>query len=222
MSFSTEWDALYQANAHLSVWPWSDLVSYVHRYAPPRNGYSRVLELGCGAGANIPLFLKLGAEYRGVDGSETIIRRLQEIYPQLKDHLAVADFTREIPFEGPFDLVVDRVSLPHNDTPAIERTLARVHSLLRPGGLMIGIDWFSAQHVDSGKGERVDSHTRRNLPQDSHLANTGMVHFFDREHLTRLLAQSGLELKRLEHKQKQTQVPAGDLLAWWDFVAVRT
>lgn len=221
MTFSTEWDALYQGNTHLSVWPWSDLVSYVHRYAHPRNGYARVLELGCGAGANIPLFLKLGAQYQGIDGSETIVERLRQTYPQLRDQLAVGDFTRDIPFEGPFDLVVDRVSLPHNDTAAIARTLRRVHGLLRPGGLLIGIDWFSDQHVDSARGERVDAHTRKNLPEDSHLANTGMVHFFDAGHLTDLLVQAGLEPRRLEHKQKRTHLPAGEALAWWDFVAVR-
>ena len=37
----------------MSIWPWSDLVSYVMRYVPPNFAEFKVLELGCGAGANI-------------------------------------------------------------------------------------------------------------------------------------------------------------------------
>ena len=57
MSFSNEWDESYKKNTHLSIWPWSDLVSYVMRYARPENPKNcNVLELGCGAGANIDFF----------------------------------------------------------------------------------------------------------------------------------------------------------------------
>ncbi|MGN5030804.1 hypothetical protein ACTFBV_20625 [Aeromonas rivipollensis] len=59
MAFSNEWDEQYKNNHHMSIWPWSDLVSSIYRYANPKNGYKRVLELGCGAGANIPLFCLL-------------------------------------------------------------------------------------------------------------------------------------------------------------------
>ena len=56
MNFSKEWEERYRENTHLSVWPWSNLISYVMRYARPENKDFSVLELGCGAGANIPFF----------------------------------------------------------------------------------------------------------------------------------------------------------------------
>ena len=37
----------------MSIWPWSDLVSYVMRYTKINENY-KVLEIGCGSGANIP------------------------------------------------------------------------------------------------------------------------------------------------------------------------
>lgn len=40
----------------------------------------RVLELGCGAGANIPFFAAINAEYYGIEGSSTQVKRLQEQY----------------------------------------------------------------------------------------------------------------------------------------------
>ena len=56
MSFSEEWNHAYEKNTNLSTWPWSDLVSYVKRFTKLDKN-SKVLELGCGAGANIPFFL---------------------------------------------------------------------------------------------------------------------------------------------------------------------
>ena len=65
MTFSNEWDVIYKDNSQLSIWPWSDLVSLVHKNCKSiitkRDG--KVLELGCGAGANIPLFLSLNLNY---------------------------------------------------------------------------------------------------------------------------------------------------------------
>lgn len=222
MTFSPEWDQLYRDNTHMSIWPWSDLVSYVHRYAKPTHGFQRVLELGCGAGANIPLFLKLGVDYHAIEGSPTIVDTLLQTYPELKGRLVVGDFTAAIPPQGPFDLVVDRVSLPHNTTHDIQRSLEMISEKLRGGGKFIGIDWFSAAHLDATRGEAMDAHTRRNLPFGSHLAGTGAVHFFDEGHLIELLTGAGFSIERLEHKTSTALIPSGQgSLAWWNFVAVK-
>ena len=58
MSFSTEWEERYSANTHLSVWPWSDIVSLVHRHCKP------VIDAGGGvclssAVVQVPIFLYL-------------------------------------------------------------------------------------------------------------------------------------------------------------------
>jgi len=221
MTFSPEWDKLYRDNAHMSIWPWSDLVSYVHRYARPMDGFRKVLELGCGAGANIPFFLKLGVDYCTVEGSPAIVGQLQEHYPALAERIRVGDFTREYPFPGPFDLIVDRGSLIHNTTAGIRSGLALAFTHLRAGGKFIAIDWFSTAHGSAGLGLPADSHTRTAIAS-GHLAGTGNVHFCDREHLQGLLEQAGFRIERLEHKQNDVFVPAGgDRFAWWNFVAVK-
>ena len=35
MGFSQEWEQRYADNTHLSIWPWSDIVSLVHRHCKP-------------------------------------------------------------------------------------------------------------------------------------------------------------------------------------------
>jgi SAM-dependent methyltransferase len=221
MNFSTEWDRVYRGNKQLSRWPWSDLVSYVHRYARPGDGFQRVLELGCGAGANIPFFETLGTDYHGIEGSPSIVQLLHEQFPKIRGRIVVGDFTETIPFDGKFDLVVDRSSITHNVTTAIHRTLGMIFFRLRAGGKFIGIDWFSMEHSDAQLGDALDAWTRTNI-RNGQFSGIGAVHFSNHEHLRELLRESGFEIERLEHKQVDTVVPEGNnRFAAWNFVAVK-
>jgi SAM-dependent methyltransferase len=221
VTFSPEWDAAYGNAKHLSTWPWSDLVSYVLRYARPDGGYRRVLECGCGAGANIPFFANLGMDYFAIEGSGNMVARLHERFPGLKERIAVGDFTQAIPFTETFDLIVDRAALTHNTTQAIRRALSIIFGRVRPGGKLIGVDWFSMEHSDAKLGDAVDAWTRTNI-RNGQFSGVGMVHFSDCEHLRGLLRESGFEIERLEHKQVDTVVPEGhNRFAAWNFVAVK-
>ena len=153
MNFSSEWDICYAQNRHMSVWPWSDLVSLVNKYAHPREDTSpRVLEVGCGAGANISFLRSLKFDYYGIDGSSTIISSLLTQYPDLNERLAVADFTTTIPFDGEFELVVDRSSITHNHEAPIRNALSLIFQKLTRPGIFIGIDWFSTLHSEYHRG----------------------------------------------------------------------
>src|SRR5882762_5991911 len=122
MSFSKEWDVRYSENTHLSVWPWSDLVSYFHRYAKPFSPETKILEIGFGAGANIPFFKSLGVAYSGIEGSQAIHSRVCASFPGLADKLYQGDFL-SFDFAESYDVIVDRASMTHNPTPAIKSGL---------------------------------------------------------------------------------------------------
>ncbi|HET7086172.1 MAG TPA: class I SAM-dependent methyltransferase [Rhizomicrobium sp.] len=220
MTFSREWDTAYKGKQR-AIWPWSDMVSYVNRYARPADGFRRVLEMGCGAGANIPFFVQQGMDYYSIEGSPTIVARLHEAFPELRARILVGDFTAQIPFDGPFDLVVDRASIAHNNVQSIARTLELVFSLLRPGGKFIGIDWFSRAHSAARSGVAVDSHTRTDIPT-AQFAGIGAVYFADQDHIIALLGAAGFVVERLEHKQHRVVIPTqADSPAWWNFVAAK-
>ncbi len=217
MAFSEEWDERYRENTHMSIWPFSDLVGYVMRYARPDHKGYRVLELGCGAGANIPFFKHLGVDYYAIEGSSTIVKSLTERFPELIDKIVVGDFTNDIPFGGDFDLVVDRASLTHNSTAAIKRCLELVFNSLKPGCKFVGIDWFSTVHTDYVKGEfSEDKFTRCNYI-DGPFAKVGQVHFSNQEHLLELFEEFNLEV--LEEKIIDRKIPDKYLLATWNLVA---
>ena len=182
MNFSVEWDSIYKEGKQLAIWPMSDLVSYVMRHAKPSGNQFRVLEIGCGAGANIPFFLSLGVEYFGVEGSSFIVDSLIKRFPMLSDSIKCGDFTIKIPFEGQFDLVVDRSSLTHNSTDAIKKCLNIVSKRLKVGGKYIGIDWFSTNHSEYNKGiVAVDNNTKTDF-KNGQFKDVGNVHFSDKTH----------------------------------------
>lgn len=217
MVFAEEWEKAYQEMTHLSQWPWSDLVSYVMRYPKPLGTQYRVLELGCGAGANIPFFLSLGVEYWALEGSASVVSRLREHFPKLAQQLIVGDFTLPWEVTGPFDLVVDRSSITYCSTAEIRKVLKMVQDVLKPGGWLIGVDWFSTSHgayVNSAPGP--DEYTK--IVYEGHLKNLGQTHFSDGEHLKELLAD--FDLKALEHKIIQPYWPPNaQVVASWKFAA---
>lgn len=218
MNFSKEWDERYKQNTQMSIWPWSDLVSYVMRYSRPSCPEFKVLELGCGAGANIPFFRHLGLEYYAIEGSETIVESLWDRYPELKNNIVIGDITEKIPFTVHFDLVVDRSSLTHNTSAAIRESLSHVLNRLKPKGKYIGIDWFSTLHSDYRNGDPgEDEYTRSNYKKGQ-FANVGRVHFSDKRHLKELFI--AFEIEIMELKTIRREIPEeSQIFASWNLVA---
>jgi SAM-dependent methyltransferase len=218
MGFSQEWDKCYVDNTQLSVWPWSDLVSYFHRYAKPFSSETRVLEIGFGAGANIPFFKALGVNYSGIEGSQAIYSKVREHFPELSDKLYLSDF---LSFEFPekYDVVIDRAAMTHNSTKAIRKGLKHLSNTLQSGGKYIGIDWFSSCHSDYLLGDVIDEFTRSNMLKGQ-FVGVGNVHFSTKKHILELFSEAGFQVTRLEHKKIASEIPnTGHLFASWNLVA---
>lgn len=220
MGFNYEWDRCYTENTQMSVWPWSDVVSLVHRHCKRiiAAGEGRVLELGCGAGANIPLFLALGMDYHAIEGSPTIVKQLHQRYPDLVEKILLGDFTVEQPFPKGFDLLIDRAAVTHNNTASIKNTLEIAIESLNLGGIYIGSDWFSKNHSDFFEGERgVDDFTRKNYTKGQ-FTGVGEVHFSDEAHLRELF--SSFEIIFMEEKLMRCHEPSDKhQFASWNIVA---
>jgi SAM-dependent methyltransferase len=219
MSFSNEWENRYKAKTHLSIWPWSDLVSLVMRHKPIKENF-KVLELGCGAGANIPLFESLGVDYYAIEGSKTIVNQLHKQYSHFKNNIVCGDFTKDIP-DLKFDLIVDRAALTHNNEKSIIECIDKCYNHLFYGGKFIGVDWFSTEYPDYKNGESVsdkaDTWTRTNYI-DGNFANVGMVHFSDKVHLLELF--KNFKILSLTQKKLLETIPSeNDGLSTWNFVA---
>ena len=180
MSFSNKWEKIYKKKSNYAIWPWSEVVSlfYNHfNYDKFKNKKIKVLELGCGAGANIPFFNNKKFDYYAVDGSQTIIKALKIKYPNFKKRLMSCDFTKEIPFREKFDLILDRASITCNNKKSIISSIQLVRKKLKKGGIFFGIDWYSSKSSDSKKGIiDNDKFTRKDM-KNSIFSEAGSFHF---------------------------------------------
>ncbi|MEW6593800.1 MAG: class I SAM-dependent methyltransferase [Thermodesulfobacteriota bacterium] len=198
MTSCDAWENIYAAGRHGSVWPWSELVSLVMRHVRPDGRLLEVLEIGVGAGANIPFVLSIGGRMSAIDGSATAIARLQERFAgEERLHLAVGDFTRSLPFDRRFDMVIDRGSLTHNDEEGTRRTLTLLRQRLKPGGWLFCLSLFAAEMKEAAMGKGgPDCWTRCDI-ENGPLAGTGTVHFWTPEHVRDVF--SSFEIVTLEH-----------------------
>jgi SAM-dependent methyltransferase len=218
MTFSLDWEKQYRNNAHLSVWPWTDLVSLVMRYSGPHNKNFQVLELGCGAGANIPFFHNLKVMYSSLEGSINMVEKIKKKYSVYSRTIKVADFTREIPFRTKFDLVVDRASLTCNSDEDIRYCLKILTPKIKSGGKYIGIDWYSTLHSEYKKGYSDSDLFTRNGFTSGQFTGLGRVHFSNEKHIRELFSDFQFEL--LEHKIIHKIIPDSKyVFASWNFVA---
>lgn len=220
MGFSQEWDQVYQAGEHLSVWPWSNLISLVYRYAKPKRNM-KVLEVGCGAGANIRFFQSLNVDYYAIEGSASMVEKLQKAYTGERIHIVQGDFTKKLSFLGGqrFDLIVDRSALTHNATDDIQNALKLIHEYLSDDGIFIGIDWHSVKQTASMEvAESIDSHTK--VFFEGYYKGLGRVHFSDEIHLRNLL--SDFQIKLLEETVTTIYEPSErGIHASWNFVVTK-
>ena len=218
MSFSKEWDIRYKNNTHMSIWPWIDLISNFMKFYNHKKSKVNVLELGCGAGANIPFFLSLKTEYFGIDGSQIIIKNLKKKFPDIKNNLVVEDFCKKIPFERKFDFIIDRAAITHNPTNEIKNIIDLVHQKLSKNGIFIGIDWFSTKHSEYKNGDKTNDFFTKNNFKTGQFKKVGNVHFSNKKHLLDMF--EGFKIEILEEKIVKRKIPNDNkIIAAWNIVA---
>lgn len=124
------WESIHSSKSW-GRWPNEALVRFICTRRP-----GRVLELGCGQGANLVMMSKEGCEVYGLDISKSAVMKARE---NLQHFCAYANVqvgdVRELKDNRlTFDAVVDVACLMHLDEEGAKRTVAHVHKMLRPGG----------------------------------------------------------------------------------------
>lgn len=175
MTFSPAWEQMY-SRGHASFCGINPVVEKLFNSLISQDPKQRVLELGCGRGYNAAWVAP--RQYYGIDGSDVAITNLIKDYPHLEENVAVADFTKAQPFEGPFDVVFDRASLSHNSVDAIRSAIRLAHQSLGKGGIYIGCDWFSTNHSEMTRGDTEGKYSRSGYP-DGQFDGAGLVTFVD-------------------------------------------
>lgn len=165
----------------------------------------RLLEVGCGSGANLWMMAKEGFATHGMDSSakglDLARQYLGEKWGVTAD-LRQGSFT-ELPYENNyFDAVVDVVSLQHLNLKDSRSALSEIARVLKPGGAFFSyrLSDASVMYQSSG-GNWLDAVTVDNIADPSMpLFNNGPTSFWSPGIARGIYLEIGLDLLSVEQQ----------------------
>lgn len=138
MSWDPVWDEVFRKQAW-GKYPPEELVRFVARsfYKAPDRKAVRLLEVGCGTGANLWYAAREGFSVTGVDGSAVALEEARRRFAAegLAGEFLACD-AAALPFpDASFDGAFEVACLYSNPEPDALRMVAEVRRVLKPGGL---------------------------------------------------------------------------------------
>lgn len=194
--------------------PYKDVIDRYPVYLRPAPG-ELILDAGTGTGNVADILLSAGASVTGVDFCEAALERCRRKVPD--GTFVRADLTKRLPFDSErFDKVACCFVLHNLEAGTHENTLRELGRVLKPGGL-VAITVFAqgfdplALYVETVRARRRVSSLRETLAAGiRHSMNTvrilyylwrikrreqsGAIHFFTGDALSKLIERSGFEL----------------------------
>ncbi|WP_158658011.1 class I SAM-dependent methyltransferase [Agarilytica rhodophyticola] len=220
-------DSIWEKHHSQRSWgkyPEIDLVKTVMREFKNKDRSAvSVLELGCGAGANLSFFLCEGFQTYGIDGSPSAINNADKNLSLIKSSqqkkgtpfyfLSVGDF-KSLPYESEmFTIVVDNLSIYANNSETIDDAYKEAFRVLKPNGFMYSRVWGN-NTTGSKTGEMIDIHTSK-APLLGPCQGMGTSHFFSRDELLEHFSQfSSKTIKRITEENTSDDIYTEEWIVW--------
>ena len=159
MSWDSVWEQVFR-NQNWGKYPGEELIRFVARnfYSAPDRSTIRVLEVGCGPGANLWFLAREGFAFAGIDGSPTAIaqagERLDAEVPgwRTRGTLHTGDIG-SLPFDDSyFDAVIDNEAICCNAWENAQSIYSEMARVVRPGGKLFSRT-FACGTWGEGTGE---------------------------------------------------------------------
>ena len=138
-SWDNVWDSVFK-NQEWGKYPSEDLIRFIARnfYSSKNRQVVKILEIGCGPGANLWFAAREGFSVYGIDGSETAIShaktRLDKEVPGWRGELKVGEI-KDLPFESEFfDAVIDSEAICCSSYATTKLISTEVYRVLKSSG----------------------------------------------------------------------------------------
>lgn len=174
-------------------YPPEDLVRFIGRNFKDRDRKSiKVLEVGCGPGANLWFLDREGFQVHGIDISPTAIERamkrlqIENGTPAKALDLKVGDFSH-LPWEADvFDIVIDNFAIYANPVAVIKQAISEIYRVMKPGAIGFAKFW-GINTSGLGEGDSLEERTFTNI-MNGPCTNMGVAHFVDKSELEMLFS----------------------------------
>lgn len=139
MVWHSGWNNIFKSRSW-GRYPSEELVRFTGRrfFSHPDRASVRILEIGCGPGANVWFLAREGFTVTGLDGSAAAVKICAERMAEegLKAEVLTGD-AFDLPFDdGAFDCVIDVECLSTNVYDDAKKMIAEAHRVSAPGGVM--------------------------------------------------------------------------------------
>lgn len=175
----------------------------------------KILEVGCGQGANLWFLAKEGFDVYGIDISPSAIEKtekyLNETY-NVRANLKVAD-ARELPYENEFfDIIIDCAAIQHLPFKDHEKVYNEINRVLKPDG------YFWSFHIAKGSwgygtGNLIDYETFDNSSEGP-LADVGITCMLSDKDLKSQLFVGGFEINSIEKYSLTYENQQREIIYW--------
>jgi SAM-dependent methyltransferase len=178
----------------------------------------RVLDLGCGAGRHVIFLAREGFEVVGQDVSDIALHLARKGLHRSAMQAELFEHDMEgLPYpDGSFDSVISVLALYHNRLEGLQKSIAEVHRVLRPGGYFL-VWLISRKEYDTEihlpGAEEIEPYT---LTKGGDVPDAGIPHHFSDEDEVRnvllyefdmLCLEESMEPKRPVHWIALTRKP---------------
>ena len=218
--FDPIWEEKY-AQGHAQRYPWDTVVSFICRFWPRDQARQevRILEVGCGTGANLWFAAREGFQVAGIDASQSAIAYARQRFTEegIQGDLRQGDFT-QLPFaQNTFDLVIDRCSLTCSGFSSAQAAVEEVRRVLRPGRKFL-FNPYSDRHSSCVSGRRGEDGLTLGISEGT-LVGVGQICFYGRKQVTSFF-EKGWQLLSVEHFERmEMMLPSYSVHAEWRVIA---
>jgi SAM-dependent methyltransferase len=196
-TFDDNWEEIHRGRAWGS-YPSEDVVRFMARnYYNSDRGNTRVLDLGCGGGANTWFLCNEGFDTYAVDGSASAVENTKSMLnnKHLSASVQVSD-AANLPYENEFfDVVINNAVICCNTLENIERILLECKRVLKKGGSLFSSGDFNPRTTGYGTGEKVEYNTYKDMKEGN---LPGVIHFFKKDELKDLYEKLGFSIISLD------------------------
>ncbi|MFK2827248.1 class I SAM-dependent methyltransferase [Bacillus sp. B190/17] len=201
MAWDQTWEKIFQSQ-EWGKYPSEDLIRFIARnfYQELNRKDVKILEVGCGTGANLWYIAREGFSVYGIDGSKTAIDkaidRLNIEVPSWSGNLKVGDI-ESLPFENnTFDAVIDVEAIYANNYENSKEIYNEINRVLKIGGKLYSRT-FATKCWGDETGLNIGYNTW--IPIVGPLNNKGIARFTAREDIDDLLSNFAIiELEKIE------------------------
>ncbi|MEZ7892859.1 MAG: class I SAM-dependent methyltransferase [Candidatus Wallbacteria bacterium] len=184
------WDPIWEKVFYEQEWgkyPPECLIRFVARnfYKKDRKNV-KILEVGCGTGANIWYISREGFDTYGIDASKTAIEKAEKRLKaeSLNAHIILGDIEK-LPYEDNFfDAVVDNGCLCCNSEEATIKIIKEIKRVLKISGLFFSKTFTEKMYI--GKKQNKISELEFDEIDDGPLYNKGFIRLVDEDSIKKI------------------------------------